>query len=478
MDRPNILLITVDHWPAELLGCAGHPFILTPNLDQLADCGTRFTNAYSCTPSCIPARRSLMTGTDARTHGDRVFDEHLEMLPELPTLAATFAEHGYQCYAVGKLHVYPQRDRIGFHEVILNEEQRTHLGMSADDYQLYLADQGYPGQWLANGASVNSVVGRPWHLPEEHHPTNWTVKEMCRTIRRRDPRKPGFWYLSFNHPHPPLTPPQTYFDMYPESLVPEPRLGDWSDDETAHPMTLRLRPYRAPDPRTTTFMRRGFYGLCTHIDHQLALVIGTLREEGLLDNTAILFTSDHGEMLGNHRHIFKTLMYQDAANIPLILVPPKDDTRVPDHATDDRLVSLADVMPTLLDLAGIPIPDTVEGRSLLGDFRRDWLYGEHWQDDVRATRMIRDRRYKLIWYPCGNRSQLFDLAEDPWEQHDLAGDAAHAETLARLQETLIGELYGEDSRWVENGRLVGAPLPPYKAPTDRGLKAQRGWKFM
>ena len=140
MTRPNVLLIMVDHWFGGGLGTDGHPALQTPTLDQLAANGVNFTNAYSATPTCIPARRALMTGTTSKTHGDRVFGQALEM-PELPTLAGTFREAGYQTYAVGKLHVYPQRDRIGFEDALINEEGRHHLGLAADDFELFLADQ-------------------------------------------------------------------------------------------------------------------------------------------------------------------------------------------------------------------------------------------------------------------------------------------------------------------------------------------------
>ena len=120
-DRPHVLLICTDHWPAAHLGCAGHPAIETPTLDELARGGVRFTRAYSECPVCIPARRTLMTGTSPRTHGDRVFLD-TQPMPDLPLLAQSFRDTGYQAYASGKLHVYPQRNRIGFDDVILNEE--------------------------------------------------------------------------------------------------------------------------------------------------------------------------------------------------------------------------------------------------------------------------------------------------------------------------------------------------------------------
>src|SRR5688572_18999209 len=126
-ERPNVLLVTVDQWPGRALACAGHPAIETPTLDRLAHLGVQFARAYAECPICIPARRSLMTGTSARIHGDRTFQPALPM-PELPTLAQCFRDAGYQATAIGKLHVYPKRDRIGFDDAIIAEEGRGHLG--------------------------------------------------------------------------------------------------------------------------------------------------------------------------------------------------------------------------------------------------------------------------------------------------------------------------------------------------------------
>ncbi len=151
-DKPNVLLICADHWGGMLTRPGGHPVVMTPTLSQLARLGTWYANTYSPAPSCIPARRSLMTGLSVRTHGDRIFKER-EELPDVPTLAQTFRNAGYQASAVGKLHAYPQRDRIGFDEVILNEEGRHHLEGNADDWEMYLADKGYAGKEYAAGHS-------------------------------------------------------------------------------------------------------------------------------------------------------------------------------------------------------------------------------------------------------------------------------------------------------------------------------------
>lgn len=473
-DHPNVLLISTDHWPASLLGVADHPTIQTPTLDELARSGTRFTNCYAECPVCIPARRTLMTGTPPRTHGDRVFQETLPMPDHLPTLAQSFREAGYQAYAVGKLHVYPQRNRIGFDDVILDEEGRQQYG-AVDDFELFLGDQGYVGQHFGHGMSNNEYSMRPWHLPEYTHPTNWATTQMCRTIKRRDPTRPGFWFLSYRHPHPPLTPLQTYLDLYRDIALDEPFMGDWAATTADLPFSLQAKRY--VDDKINAVQRRmarqAFYALCTHIDHQLRVVIGTLREEGLLDNTILLFTSDHGDMLGNHGLWAKRLYYESSANIPMILVGVKGDDRVGHHRVDDRLVGWQDVMPTLLDLAGIPLPETVEGLSMVGTQQRASFYGEI-DEGAHATRMIRAGRYKLIYYATGNVRQLFDLQEDPQELVNLAGSADHAAALARLTALLVEQLYGGDEAWVQNGELVGLPARTFTPGPNKGLTSQRG----
>ncbi len=465
-------MICTDHWPGRLLGCAGHAAIRTPTLDSLAECGTRFTGAYSECPVCIPARRSQMTGTFPRTHEDRVYRDRLEM-PAVPTLAQCFRDAGYQAWAAGKLHVYPQRNRIGFDDVRLGEEGRTQFGVT-DDYELYLGDQGMPGAQWFHGMSNNEYVTRPWHLAEQHHVTNWTTRELVRSIKRRDPSKPALMYLSYCHPHPPLVPLQAYLDMYDRSEVDEPVRGAWSHDPQYAALRCLTERGKRYAPAMIRDARRAFYALCTHIDHQIRLVIGALREERMLNNTIIMFMSDHGDMLGNHAMWAKRVFYEYSANVPMLLIGPAGDSRVKEGATDDRLVCLADVMPTLLELCDIPIPRSVEGRSMIGDHRREYLYGEIGDGEtLPKTRMIRKDRYKLIYYPFGNITQLFNLEADPLETADLANDPAHANTVRELHALLMKELYGGDESWVKEGVLVGLPEKPFHLAGNRGLHGQR-----
>jgi len=317
--RPNVLLVTMDQWPGKLMGAASHGAVLTPTLDHLARLGTRYPRTYSECPICIPARRTLMTGTAPRTHGDRVFLPAATM-PELPTLAQTFRNAGYQAYAVGKLHVYPQRDRIGFDDVLLAEEGRPHLG-AIDDYDLYLAEAGHAGEQFGHGMNNNDYLFRPWHLPERTHVTNWITREAAKMVKRRDPRRPAFWHVSYTHPHPPLVPLESYLAMYRTLDVDAPLRADWAD----RPLPRALATVRAHwgdqvPPARLAAIRRAFYALCTHIDHQLRVLFGTLREEAVLDDTIVMVTADHGDMLGDFGLWAKRLFYEGSAQVPMILM--------------------------------------------------------------------------------------------------------------------------------------------------------------
>ncbi|WP_199194710.1 sulfatase-like hydrolase/transferase [Phyllobacterium phragmitis] len=476
-ERPHVLFVTVDQWPANLLGCAGHPVIETPTLDQLARSGTRFERCYAETPICIPSRRSIMTGQTARGHGDRDFQPGLQMPHGIPTLADSFSRGGYQTFATGKLHVYPPRNRIGFNDAMLAEEGRGHLG-GPDDYEMFLADSGHPGAQFLHGMSNNEYGWTTWHLPDHMHVTNWTTMTAARQIKRRDPTRPALWHVSYTHPHPPLVPLANYFNRYARREMPAPVVGDWSKDEEQMPYLLKAsRNYYARLPQwQIDDTRRAFYALCTHIDHQLRLLIGTLREEGILDDSVIVFTSDHGDMLGDHGLFGKRLMYDASARVPLIIVDAKKQARIPANKTNDRLVGLHDLMPTMLDLAGLPIPESVEGLSVLDSNERDHIYGES-HLHTRASRMIRDHQHKLIWYPAGNRFQLFDLKNDPLETRDLAGDPSRASVVNRLKDLLYEHLYGEDMALTDGKTFVGLEAPDVTIPDNRGLSGQRGFHY-
>ena len=407
-----------------------------------------------------PARRALMTGTSPAANGDRTFESYPL---QGPTLAQCFRDAGYQTNAVGKLHVNPQRARIGFDEVLLSEEGRIE-DRKVDDYEYFLAEQGYPGQYMAHGMSNNQYGYAPWHLPDHCHPTNWATQKMCKQIKRRDPRKPGFWYLSYVHPHPPLTPLKQFMDLYKDIEIPAPEYGAWSENAEDVPHNLwaerMLGDRHYNNKRAYQLAVQAFYALCTHIDHQLRLVIGTLREEGLLNNTIVCFTSDHGDLLGQHGIWAKRLFYRRSTHVPLYLLGTGCN-RIQRLHDDDRLCGHQDIMPTLLDLCGVPILDTRTGQSLVGDQKRDYFFGEL-GNEAKATRMLTDGQYKLIYYATlkmANVTQLFDTKNDPNECDNLADNPEYADKKAELTAELIRNMHDDDS-FLKDGQLVGLPDKP------------------
>lgn len=456
----NVLLINVDQWAGNYLSCMGSQ-VMTPTLDSMCAIGTHFTNMYSSTPVCIPARREILCGCDAKVHGDRTFSVTREMPRDITTIAQAFGNAGYQTFATGKVHVYPQRSRAGFDDVFLMEEGRHYLDMKFDDYERYLMLNGACGEEYGHCMCNNDYLVNPWHLEDKFHPTNWITRQMCETIMRRDSSKPGFWYLSYNHPHPPLAPLKQYLDLYAEMDIDLPKIGEWARNQDKGPAYCKnywdLYSHMQ-NPVLIEQAIKGYFALCTHIDHQIRLVLGTLREQGILENTAIAFIADHGEMLGTHNLWQKNVFYENSTKVPCIIVPPIGSSKLIENEKDDRLVQLQDVMPTLLDIAGIPIPESVTGFSLAINENkkttREYVYGELWED-IRASRMIRKGKYKLLYTPFGNRFQMFDLEEDPDECYDISSlpeVQSHKDELVAL---LVQSLYGQDLNWVQDGKLVG-----------------------
>ena len=448
-NRPDVLMICVDHWPGSFFGALGKKDIETPTLDYLGKNGLMFDSMYSECPVCIPARRTLMTGLSPASHGDRVYSDTMRM-PDAKTLAQCFRDNGYQAMAVGKLHVFPQRNRIGFDDVILAEDGRYEFG-AVDDYQIWLGEHGCLGKEFSHGIGSNTYYTTTWNLPEEAHPTSWVTREMTKQIRRRDPEKKNhFFYASFQAPHPPLIPIERMMRRY-DNVELEPLIkDDWEVDDTVKLLRNTAERY---SEKEIEMARKAFYAQCTYLDASIRSLLGAMKEEGLLDNTLIIFMSDHGDMLFDHGMVAKRLFYENSARIPFILSGyPIQKYR--GKGIEKKLCSVADIMPTLLDICGIEKPEGMDGISLVSETeKRDYVFGEIGTDS-KATRMIRDEHYKLIWYPYGNKLQLFDMDNDRKEIHDLSKDPAYGETLRRLKKLMLENLH-DDDEWIKDGDLAG-----------------------
>ncbi|TYP74835.1 arylsulfatase [Paenibacillus methanolicus] len=471
--RPNLLLITVDQMRGDCLSLLGHPVVETPNLDQLARRGVLFRNAYTSTPSCVPARAAIFTGMSPRSHGRVGYQDKVPWNYE-HTLPGELAKAGYHTQCVGKMHVEPARNLLGFHNVVLHDGYLHHNRFkhanavteshdSCDDYLPWLRERAGAGADLTDlGLDCNaSTVARPWHLPESLHPTNWVVTQSIDFLRRRDPRKPFFLWSSFVRPHPPFDPPQAYWDRYVGADFPDPVVGEWASQED--PERSGLNPVTGAGIVPRTRLRRAmaaYYALINHIDDQLGRLMNALEEYGVLDNTVILFTSDHGELLGDHHLFRKALPYEGSAKVPLILADPGGKLGLRQGTAVEAVAELRDIMPTLLACAGADIPSGVDGASLLraeelaqaGSWR-PYIHGEH-AYGAQSQHYLTDGRQKYIWFSQTGEEQLFDLENDPQELRNAAGEAAYAASVAAWRERLVRELDGREEGYVEAGGLV------------------------
>ena len=465
-NRPNLILLMADQFRGDCLGIAGHPDVKTPYLDSLAADGVYFPNAYSACPTCVPARASLYTGM-THVHAGRVGYEDLAPWTYEHTLAGELARAGYYTQCVGKMHVHPLLSRLGFHVVRLHdgylhayrrpdtpayEDQRR-----ADDYYWWLKGElGAAADPTDTGMDCNGWTARPWMLEEKYHPTNWAAAECLDFLRRRDRSAPFFLMASFVRPHPPLDPPAYYFDLYNSRELAPPWRGDWNWTQRAREAQHSYHAQTAPlDPEFIHQMRAGYYASITHLDHQIGRLVSGLAEEGLMDNTVILFVSDHGEMLGDHLFFQKAKPYQGSVRVPLFLSGPE---RLVGRGVRGDLAELRDVMPTLLELAGAPIPDTVDGVSLLHGVDRTWLHGEHalGQDSMH---FIVTRRDKFVWYSQTGLELYFDLERDPRETRNAIADPDCAQRAAELRGLLIQELAGREEGYSDGERLIVGCTP-------------------
>ncbi|MEK5444051.1 MULTISPECIES: arylsulfatase [unclassified Fredinandcohnia] len=486
--KPNILLIMVDQMRGDCLSILNHPVVDTPNIDQLARNGVIFKNAYSATPTCVPARASLLTGMSQTSTGRVGYQERVPWQYE-HTLPGELAKNGYHTQCVGKMHVYPARNLCGFHNVVLHDGylhynrfkyqnfESESFNLTGDDYLPWLRERaGSQVDLIDLGLDCNaSTVARPWHLAEELHPTNWVVSQSIDFLRRRDTTKPFFLNMSFVRPHPPFDPPQVFYDMYKELDLPDPVVGEWADTEDIqregyNPITLKGNVPKNRYKRA----QAGYYALITHIDYQIGRFLNAMAEYGVLQDTVIVFASDHGELLGDHNYYRKALPYEGSAKVPFILSDPGNKLKLKQNSTKNQVVEIRDIMPTLLDVAGVEIPESVDGKSVLQACEepstnwRTHIHGEHAYGSL-SHHYLTNGKEKYIWYSQTGEEQLFDLIEDPNECKNLAINNEYTDKLKYWRNKLIEELGGREEGYTDGINLIVGKKP--KSCLDHLIKS-------
>ena len=475
MAKPNVLLIMMDQLRFDALGYSSKKLVETPSLDWLASLGTVFTHAYTPSPSCIPARSCLMTGLKPWSTG--VLSTGNSAGPHTPgsvmgvnfphTLPGELVKSGYHAQGIGKMHFFPQRSLMGFCNTVLDESGREEDLHFCSDYKEWFLSHNPAHYGITDhGIHWNSWMARPFHAQECFHPSTWTVNQSLEYLDKRDPTIPFFLKVSFARPHAPYDPNQYFFDLYmnKKETLPKPFQSVWSEKyEAIGNVDSPVAWHGKRSEEEVERARAGYYGSITQTDHQIGRLLNTLAKAKLLDEMMIVFTSDHGDMLGDHNLWRKTYAYEGSSHIPLIIKLPKSMKKSGTSYCDGP-VSLYDIMPTILDICGCPIPSDVEGESLLALlegklFQRMYVTGEHTPtySGEEDHYFITDGKCKYIWFLKTGKEMLFDLEVDPQESINLVANTEYKELLQRLRNHVKEDLAKRNSEaitFVEHDRLV------------------------
>jgi arylsulfatase len=479
MKRPNVLLLYTDQQRWDTLGAAGNPYIATPNLDRLAHEGALMANAFCNNPVCMPSRQSMLSGQYPSTLGCTT--NGIEMPEEVWTLPRILQSYGYYTAQIGKLHFknHAHRDhrephpRYGFDTLILADEP----GCYDDAYIKWVANKD-PSQVEACRASTPPA----WEgVPVEKHPRNthepylfegpeelthtaFVAEETIEVLRRRNPAQPFFVIAGFYAPHTPLNPPARFVDMVDAAALPLPTRDLLPDAVPWRGMTLTDDHWRE--------IKAYYYALIMHVDDQVGRILRYLDESGLSEDTLVIFTSDHGEHLGDHGLIQKGPPgLESCAHVPLLLRPPHRAPSPPRHPAQtgsgegDRrfedLIEAVDIAPTILDYCGVQVPPAFQGRSfrplLEGGVAnesylpRTSVYIEYRDPFTSSWKTVRTHALKYSVYTRERNADpsraattaeatgelLFDLRTDPDETRNVAADPAYVDALHGMRAELI-----------------------------------------
>lgn len=490
--KPNFLFITTDQHRADGLGCYGNPYVRTPHLDGLAAGGVRMTRTYVNNPLCMPSRATLLTGRYPRSH--RVWCNGVALPPGEVPFPHLLSEAGYRTACVGKMHFTPYgaEARPGYYDAQKTWEE-CDLGSWTGPYagfeyvQLSIAHcsatAGHYGHWLGEhfpeaqaayrqdgrlGQKPASGAPQTWisTLPVEAHHSTWVANQCLDYLERQD-EAPFFLWASFPDPHHPFRPPAPYAELYADAEIPMPlrRPGELDDKppifreyfdgltrgKNGHEGAGLDHPGALTDAQLRDIIRYT-YAMITLVDDSVGRILSGLEARGLAENTVVCFTSDHGELLGDHGLMCKgPFHYENLLRVPMLWRWPG---RFAADRVTDAFTGLVDFAPTVLELAEAPVPPFVQGRSLapllrgekevhrdgaLTEFQssyRPWLNLKTW----------RTEEWKLTHWAGQPYGELYDLRADPGEFINRYDDPEYREIRAALQERLLTELVLTEDR--------------------------------
>ncbi|VTR98827.1 sulfatase family protein [Tuwongella immobilis] len=401
-DRPNLLIMMTDDQRADALSCAGNPVLRTPNLDRIAGEGARFRNMFVTNALCAPSRATLLTGLYSHSHG--VTDNRGRIVPQsIPMVSDLLRKAGYEVAFCGKSHQgNALRDR------------------EWDHYFGYRGQGNYLKPMVAEGTKGKDLPRDGW--------MDDVITDDAIAWMKQPHEKPFAMFLFFKAPHRSWTPPPRHKDLFNNVTIPLPKL--WDADRNAKTQAFAKADNRIGDFADVKDFQsyvKDYYRTIVGVDDNVGKVFAALEANKQLDSTAILFTSDNGFFQGEWKAFDKRFMHEPSIRVPLLMRYP---AKIKAGSLIDPMVLNVDIAPTLLDLAGLPVPESMQGRSVVplfagtpADWRKDWLYeyfeypAEH---NVRKHRGVRTDTHKLIhYYESPEEWELYDLSKDPDELHNL-----------------------------------------------------------
>lgn len=443
--RPNIIFIITDQQRYDTISALGYPHVDTPNLDRLVKEGTHFTNCHVAGASCVPARASLFTGlyphsTGILKNADLWRHSWMEQ----------FADAGYHTVNVGKMHTWPMNTPCGFRERynVENKDRYLEGRYYFDEWDRALAANGLVKQQRETYRSrddYNDSLGAfDWELPEHLHSDMFVGGMAAWWVDTYPTTEPLFLQVGFPGPHPPYDPTTKYSADYMDRDIPiDPVLQSDLDGQPAPFKAMRVHNAKVdhdsvvhqlePSPEARFKQRAYYLANVTMIDQKVGELIEALDRKGYLDNSIIVFTSDHGDCLGDHGHSQKWTMYEQITNVPMIVWSPG---RVAAGHKVDAITQQMDIVPALMTYAGIEVPEIMETKSAQAALEgkpwedRDYVYCEQSRDGIlqetEFMTMVRSKDWKLVHFLGEDFGQLFDLNADPGELENKWDDPACA----------------------------------------------------
>ena len=453
--RPNIVLITTDQQRYDTLGVSGNEHIRTPHMDALAARGAFFERATIQNTVCIPSRACLQTGRYTHQHGVMYMESEIDNTPGLPEWELTFMERlqmaGYRTGATGKIHMMPQKglnyERLcGGKGSRWTESEGLDIGPGplGPTYASWL-EARHPGGYeeiytqRRQPDYKNYMTAITNVLPLEEYVDYW-IAETSIEFLHYPGSSPFFLWIGFCGPHGPIDPPEPYDQAYSFDEVPLPKQR--KDHPSASPKGRPTSRWQE-DEALIRRWRAYYWGLVTLIDDQIGRIVDVLERRGLMHNTLIALTSDHGEMAGDYNMMGKGNFYEEVIRVPMIVVPPGGGVAA---SRIGGLVETSDLAPTFLDYAGVDIPPQMSAQSVRpllegrGSARESVLCEYMTNNRSQKGKCLRTDRYKYVFWGRDKESEFYDLQEDPDEQHNRYGDPACREEIDRHKDLLLDRL--------------------------------------